>query len=384
MSGFKTGNQITLLKGGGEFFPALETSIQLASKIVYVLTYIFEEDATGHLIANALKQAAQRGVVVYLILDGFGCHHLSANFVKSLKVAGVHLVMHRPKTLPHSFKLNQLHRMHRKIALVDDQVAFVGGINIIDDFNTPHQIPPRIDYAVKIAGPLISDIQLSIEQLWLKLNNQVPTMDDASTHHKEGFVAVGDMLASFLVRDNHQHRRDIEDAYLSLIYSANHEIIIANAYFLPGIRFRHALCNAAARGVKVTILLQSKVEYVLLDIASHALYDYFLNKKIVIFEYYKSFMHSKVAVIDGQWAMVGSSNIDPFSLLLSYEANVLIQDESFANTLRHDILQSINTGAREVKLADWQRQRLSKRFVAWVIYGLVRFITSLVKPANHH
>lgn len=383
MSNFTAGNQITLLKGGGEFFPALEMLIQSATKNVYVLTYIFAEDATGYLVAHALTQAAQRGVAVYLMLDGFGCHDLSEDFKHDLESAGVQLVMHRPKTIPRSFKLNQLHRMHRKIALIDNQIAFVGGINIIDDFNTPHQIPPRIDYAVKIAGPIIHDIQLSVQQLWFKLNNQVPIMDIQSTQ-QQSFIKAGEMLASFLVRDNHQHRRDIEDAYLSLIYSANQEIIIANAYFLPGIRFRHALCNAAARGVKVTILLQSKVEYVLLDIASHALYEHFLSQQIIIFEYYKSFMHSKVAVIDGQWAMVGSSNIDPFSLLLSYEANVLIHDASFAKTLRDDILQSINTGAREVKLADWQRQRLSKRFLAWIIYGLVRVITSLVKPANHH
>ena len=144
--------------------------------------------------------------------------------------------------------------------------------------------------------------------------------------------AGGQMSAAFLVRDNFRHRRDIETAYMRAIEQAKSEIILAHAYFLPGLDFRHALINAAGRGVRVVLLLQGRVEYFLQHYASRALYGNFLDAGIEIYEYRKSFLHAKVAVIDGHWATVGSSNIDPFSLLLSREANVVVDDEEFGAT----------------------------------------------------
>jgi cardiolipin synthase len=126
---------------------------------------------------------------------------------------------------------------------------------------------------------------------------------------------MGGMRAAFLVRDNIRHRRDIEDAYLQAIEQAQFEIILANAYFFPGLNFRHALVDAAGRGVRVVLLLQGKMDHRLLHYASHALYGSFLDAGIEIYEYHKSIMHAKVAVIDEHWATVGSSNLDPFSLL---------------------------------------------------------------------
>jgi cardiolipin synthase A/B len=181
---------------------------------------------------------------------------------------------------------------------------------------------------------------------------------------------------AFVIRDNMLHRRDIEKAYLSAIAHAKIEIIIANAYFVPGRKFRQALLAAAARGVKVKLLLQGRKEYILM-FATHAFYSQFLSAGIEIYEYRKSFMHSKVAVIDDFWATVGSANIDPFSLLLANEANIVVQNKKFATELKSDIEVSIQN-AYHVTQLEWEQDSKLKNFFSWVVYGVVKGFLSIV------
>jgi cardiolipin synthase len=264
--------------------------------------------------------------------------------------------------------------MHRKIAVADGRVAFVGGINIIDDMDTPRQVPPRYDYAVKIEGPLLAPVREAAVRLWNRIALARLEHRWRVSHPVPPHVArAGSQRAALAVRDNLRHRRDIEEAYLAAIASAQEEIIIASAYFFPGRRFRRALLGAAARSVRVVLLLQGRVEYVLLYYASRALYGTLLEAGVEIYEYQKSFMHAKVAVIDGHWATVGSSNIDPFSLLLAREANVVVEDRRFAAGLRARLRADIEHGARVVAKTRWFRQPLWKRIPNWIGYGLARF-----------
>jgi cardiolipin synthase A/B len=385
MTKLVAGNNITLLCNGTEYFPALETAINAANNEIYLQTYIFEPDTTGIKIGNALKNAANRGVEVNLLLDGFGCKNLSKDYINQLLNAGVNVAFYKPKISPWSLKRSRLHRMHRKITVVDGDIGLVGGINIIDDYNTPNQTPPRIDYAVKVQGPLLAEMRQSAVRLWRRASKSVVNKTNPALVKSHGFVDErGQMLGAFLIRDNYKHRRDIEDAYLSAIKSAQSEILIANAYFLPGIRFRHALFEASERGVRVKLLLQNKVEYLLLDLATHALYGTLLSHHIEIYEYHQSFMHSKVAVIDNQWSIVGSSNIDPFSLLMSQEANILVDDVPFANQLKQSIVRSIQLGAKKIDAVDWTHRPYSKRFLSWAVYGMVRVLISLAGYAHEH
>ncbi|MFA6040493.1 MAG: cardiolipin synthase ClsB [Methylophilus sp.] len=373
-----TDNQITLLCNGAEFFPALASAINEASDEIYLQTYIFEPDVTGRAIGNALKNAAQRGVEVNLLLDGYGSKDLAKSYIQELKSAGVNVAFYRPRISPWTLKRSRLHRMHRKVAVIDGYLGFVGGINIIDDYNTPDHIPPRIDYAVKITGPLLGDIRLSAVLLWRRTTKIfVKKINPAIVKKNEWSTQLASMSAAFLVRDNFKHRRDIEDAYLTAIHSAKSEVLIANAYFIPGPRFRHALFEAAKRGVRVRLLLQQKVEYLLVDIASHALYGAMLDNGIEIYEYHQSQMHSKVAVIDNKWSMVGSSNIDPFSLLMSLEANIWVDDYTFAQQLQRSIESAIQLSASKVDNNHWSQRPYHQRILSWAVYGLVRVLISL-------
>jgi cardiolipin synthase len=294
-------------------------------------------------------------------------------------------MFYRPKISPWTLKKNRLRRLHCKVTVIDGTIAFVGGINIIDDNNSPNQVPPRIDYAVRIEGNLLPAISASVHKLWRRMQLMhlhslyVPPIKEF--HHK--YHGTSNIKAAFVIRDNILHRHDIENAYLGAIKSAKSEILIANAYFIPGRKFRKALIEAAKRGIKVRLLLQGRKEYFLM-FATHAFYNEFLNNGIEIYEYRKSFMHSKVAVIDKLWTTIGSSNIDPFSLLLAREANIIIQDIAFATELHTDIESLIQNGSVKITPQEWVKTSIVKRAASWIAYGAVRFFLGVIGQKQEH
>jgi cardiolipin synthase len=377
MTEFVEGNRLTLLESGRKYFPELEAACDAATREIHVETYIFEDDAAGQRIAAALERAAQRGVATHLMVDGFGSRRMSEALVRSLEAAGVKVIVYRPD-IALRFQRQRLRRLHRKIAVIDASVAFVGGINIIDDMHTPGHTPPRFDYAVRVEGPLLEPIHAAVKRLWTIV---LLTQFGGGWPDDEGLQPDvrprGTQNAAFLVRDNLWHRNDIEEAYLEGIARARKEIVIASSYFFPGLAFRHALADAAARGVRVLLLLQGRVEYRLLHYASRALYGSLLDAGVEIHEYHKSFLHAKVAVIDSVWATVGSSNIDPFSLLLAREANVVADDERFAAELRASLGAALERGARQVEAEHWHRRPLPARVAHWACYGFARLLTGV-------
>src|SRR5436309_4658230 len=370
---FLPGNRLTLLRSGVEYFPAVEAAIREARRQISIKTYTYAGDATGERITRALCEAARRGAAVHVLVDGFGSRDMPAEFVRELRDAGARLLVFRPEMWRFPFRRDRLRRMHRKIAVADARVAFVGGINVIDDMDTPRQVPPRYDYAVRVEGPLLAPIHDAMVRLWNRVAWRRGRHAWRVSHPLTPEAArKGGQRAAFVARDNFRHRRDIEEAYLEAIDSARQEIVIACAYFFPGRRFRRALTGAAARGVRVALLLQGRVEYVLLHYASRALYGTLLEAGVEIYEYHKSFMHAKVAVIDGHWATVGSSNIDPFSLMLAREANLVVEDRRFGAELRARLRADIEQGARVVAKTRWFRQPLRRRIPMWIGYGLAR------------
>ncbi len=382
---FLPDNKLTLLNSGREFFPALIGAIDGAEREVHLETYIFEDDASGRPVIEALKRAAGRGVVVRLLVDGFGAAGSVDRILPELRAAGVEAQVYRRELARFQLRRHRLRRLHRKLAMIDAAIAFVGGINIIDDLNQPGATAPRYDYAVRIEGPLIKPIRRVMLRLWemvlwasLRRRGNLrrltpPTPGKAGTE-----------TAAFVVRDNIRHRRAIEDAYIEAIAGAREEILIANAYFLPGYRFRHALVDAARRGVRVTVLLQGKVEYRLQHYATQALYSMLLAAGVRIFEYQPSFLHAKVAVIDGEWATVGSSNIDPFSLLLAREANVVVRDTAFSQRLYDSLNEAIADGAIELRAEEWQALSWHSRLMRWTCYQLVRMAIGLAGYGGKH
>jgi len=374
MNRFTPGNRVALLKSGGEYFPALVGAIDRAVREVWLETYIYADDEAGRNVTEALMRAARRGVLVRVLVDGWGArHYLTAAIERDLTTSGVALLIYRPEVAPWQFRSHRLRRLHRKLCHVDGRVAFVGGINVIDDMNTPGQKPPRVDFAVRVEGPVLVPIVRTMQRVWAvnelvqSGRSEVPLFPSPRRA-----VRAGGQTAKFVIRDNLRHRHDIEVAYLAAIRTAKSEIVIANSYFFPGIRFRRALISAARRGVGVTLLLQARVEYVLLHYASRALYGQLLAAGVRICEYRQSFLHAKVAIVDGNWATVGSSNIDPYSLLMAREANIVVRDPYFAGQLGLELRRMIDDGARAVLRQDWERRPRLYKGVIWIAYGIVR------------
>ena len=375
--GFIPGNTLELLKNGEQYFPALVACLDAATREVFIESYIFADDGTGRIICDALARAAARGVAVHLIVDGFGARDFAPRFADVLEKAGARRLVFRPKISPLTMRRNRLRRMHRKLAVIDARVAFVGGINIIDDNAPGGPTPPRFDYAVRVEGPLVHDVWFEAAKLWSRLDwlhtrrrwrVSRPPESEPDRH--------GTQSALLVVRDNFRHRRDIEAAYLELIAGARGEVLIAVAYFLPGRRFRRALMDAARRGVRVVLVVQGLTDHPIMHYASRALFGAFLEAGIEIHEYTRSELHAKVAVFDGLVASVGSSNIDPFSLLLSREANVFVNDGRFASSLRASLYEAIEI-SRQVPARAWKELGWSVRVRIWAAYGISRVLISL-------
>ena len=424
---WKAGNDVSLLENGVQLFPALCAAFDAATTSIHLEMYIFRLDSAGNQILQHLILAAKRGLKVRVLIDGYGSAAEDEEIVHLLRNAGAHCRIYRPEpkrfTLK-SFDFMRLRRLHRKIVVVDGLIGFIGGINIEDDYSTAdpdvRATDPRYDYAVRVTGPIVSDLVEALDLLWLRTRSWRPphlkqlrtrlryfkrrrassradyqtskasqvssTVSPvfSSEASSEIFTTTpANMRAAVILRDNLRYRRTIESAYLFYIASAKNEIIIANAYFLPGGKLRRALIDAARRGVKVRLLLQGKIEYQMQYHATRWIYDMFLRESIEIYEYLPSFLHAKVAVIDGV-SIAGSSNLDPFSLLLAREANVLIDDAGFTAQLRQSLEHAMKYGSQIIELTLYGRRPYLGRITDGLCYLLLRIGVTLSGKSNHY
>lgn len=393
---WRSGNKLRLLHNGGQYFPALIEAIDSAKQSVHLETYIFNLDETGRRVMDALCRAQERGVKVRVVLDGFGCNETALDVCDMLTKSGIRHRVYRPE--PQGlrqalFDLRRLRRMHRKTCVVDNTIGFVGGINVLDDFedvpNDGKGPRPRFDFAVEMVGPIVDDLVHAQRALWLRMSWQRP---DGGAGFYRRFQQWGNSLlrrreatrpateggsrAALVLRDNLRYRQRIEDAYLKAIALAKSDILIANAYFFPGRRLRKALRHAAQRGVKVRLFLQGRSEYVMQYRACRYMYNDLLADGMEIHEYMASYLHAKVAVLDG-YAMVGSSNLDPFSLLLAREANVFIDDKAFADSLKAALESEMEADARLVTVERLKKRNVMERILDACSYAMLRFGVAL-------
>lgn len=395
-------HRLTLLKGGQAFFPALTEAINGARVEVLLETYIFEFAHSVVAVAEAIEAAARRGVRVQVVVDGVGTGELPAQWQQRWKAAGVHWRVFNPAQGWRLLLPKRWRRMHRKLCVVDGRIGFCGGINLLDDFFDPNHgmlDQPRFDFSARVEGPLVADMHDTMIRLWarLQVTREARQRDLAGALQAvlEAAQAGTDMadedmkrdvepppnertgqgaLAALVLRDNVRFRRSIEGNYRLAIGLAKREILIANAYFIPGVQLQRALMRAAKRGVHITLLLQGRYEYFMQFHASRAVYAGMLKAGIEIIEYDASFLHAKVAVMDGAGgaiATVGSSNLDPLSLLLAREANVFVRDDAFAGELRGHLMDAIAQGRRLAPDATTRWSRMT-RGMNWLAYAAMR------------
>lgn len=377
---FIAGNDVRLLRSGAEFFPTLLKEIAQASQEIYLESYIFAADQTAMLIKSALLQAASRGVQVRMVIDWIGSDRQKAlDLAQQFQQGGVDCRCFNPW-----FKRG-LARTHRKICVLDQQVAIVGGLNIIDDAlsddGSGRHLPfPRWDFAVSVTGPLVAHIHLEADAQWRKLGKLDLRSRFALMRHLRADSKVNGKqitAAALVVRDNLRNRATIQKAYLYALGTAKSKAILVTPYFAPGRKFRRAMVSAASRGVEVVLLL-GVGQFALQDAVAQSFYPYLLKAGIRIVEYRKTQLHAKVAVIDEDWATVGSSNFDGLSLFVNHEANVVIRDKEFAKALAHELRLGVADG-QEILISDVQKKAWYRHVwhsVAYLVYrGLMRIVT---------
>ncbi|CAN7144946.1 cardiolipin synthase ClsB [Variovorax paradoxus] len=361
------GNRIALLENGEEFFPRVFDAIRQAQREVIIETFILFEDKVGLALHAAMRSAAQRGVKIDLLVDGFGSPDLSREFIAQLSAVGVRVRVFDPGQPVLGKRLNVFRRMHRKIVVVDGELAFVGGINYSADHLLDYGPKAKQDYAVELRGPVVAQIHQFVLRAialgdkgprWFRRRlKQAPPVDRES---------VGDMEAVLITRDNRRHTSDIEREYLAAIRAARKRIVIANAYFFPGYRLIKELRRAARRGVDVRLILQGEPDMPIVKTAATMLYHHLLHAGVRIYEYCDRPLHAKVALMDDEWTTVGSSNLDPLSLSLNLEANVFARGRAFNQLLWERMDKLMRESCQQIGEADpesgWSGWRLVRSF----------------------
>ncbi len=408
---FVGGNELRLLRGGDELFPAQLAAIANARHEIWLATYIFHFDAAGADLAAELVAAARRGLRVRVVVDGFGSRASLPWLNQQFEASGVAMAVFRPIDRWYSWlQPGQLRRLHQKLCVVDADHAFVGGINVISDWvdlNHGATDQPRLDFAVALRGPQVQAVAQAARAVWTRaylgadfgqellalarsseprarlkrIWRGVRSSRPSGKFGHRGGRAEHDLppgnnpvYIAFVLRDNLRRRRTIEHAYVAAIRSARTRVDLMTPYFYPGHAFRKALREAARRGVQVRLILQGKLDYRIAGMAAQALYAELLGHGVSIYEYMPAYLHAKICVVDEHWATVGSSNIDPLSLLLNLEANVIVRDAEFARAVaaQFDAAAAVSRQVDRHFLGGGVRGMVRRALVAWAAYVYLR------------
>ena len=386
-------NRIELLENGEEYFPRVFEAMRAAKSEILLETFIVFEDKVGKELQEILIDAARRGVRTTVSLDGFGCGELSTGYLAALSEAGVHLQIFDPAPKHLGIRTNWFRRLHRKIVVVDGLVAFIGGINFSGDHLADFGPEAKQDYSVEIQGPAVTDIhhfallqsgRPGRARFWWQRRRQRRAEMAFDDH---------DGQVRLVFRDNDRHPTDIEDVYLQVLRRAQRRVVIANAYFFPGYRLLREIRNAARRGVEVRLILQGQPDMLVAKLAARMTYDYLLKAGVQIHEYCERPLHGKVALVDEEWSTVGSSNLDPLSLSLNLEANVLIRDRAFNRHLFERLEDLSHNHCKAMDATKSPRGRIWHMTVGFLVFHFLRHFPAMagwlpahkprLKPFSH-
>jgi cardiolipin synthase len=386
------GNTFDLLENGEAFFPRVFETIAAARREILLETFILFDDKVGRALHEALVNAARRGVTVDLTIDGWGSPGLEGEFMSTLSTAGVHVHVFDP--VPGLLRhINLFRRLHRKLLVVDGTTAFIGGINFSADHLADFGPEAKQDYSVEVHGPIVDQMHQFALAAVRKVQTERRRWFRRQTLAAPSSPAVGSAQAAFVWRDNRHNTNDIERHYRLAIRLARHRVVIANAYFFPGYAFLRDLRKAAKRGVQVSLILQGNPDMPIVQTAASMLYHHLLSDGVHIYEYCERPLHGKVAVVDNEWATVGSSNLDPLSLSLNLEANVVIRDRAFNHTLMQSLHRLMSESCKKIEIAGlkesswWRVVRNSiifhflRRYPSWI--GWLPAHNPQVKSVRH-
>jgi len=329
---------------GTRYYDTYVEMINGAQKSVHLQTYIFEMDVFGQRVHQALIQAAQRGVQVYLLFDSVGSKELARSDYQALIDGGVYAQKFNGINIKWLYQWGR--RLHHKILLVDHKVALVGGINVTTS-GYGHQGPnQQLDFAVLLEGPVINELVSYCEFVFRKAGGDLTTKKIHQQHYDQSKKILYDVRIS--INDWVYRRWQITRQYSSWTKKAQKEITIINSYFFPRRRFMRRLVEAAQRGVRVRLILPRQSDWPSYILASQYLYSYFLKRGVEIYEWKKSILHGKLATVDGEFATMGSYNLNYTSYQQNLEMNVDFYSPEFTAHLDDTIDELIKVGCEKI------------------------------------
>ena len=372
---FYTSKNLELVHSGEDYFLRLETIIREAKFQIYLQMYLFEIDTTGTRIIHVLKEAASRKVSIYVLLDGLGSLSFPKDFLLQLRESGINIRFFAPLFSTYSFYIGR--RLHCKIIVADEKIALIGGINVANKYHGSTTEKAWLDYAIQLRGEICKPLQQLCDDLYFKDKGAI------NKAIKSKFKIDNDAAVRILQNDWLKSKNEICDSYINAIKNAKKEIIIVGSYFLPGIRILKALKKASNNKVKISLILSGISDIPVTRRATCYLYSKLLKYNIEIYEWDKSVLHGKAAVIDGNWCTIGSFNLNNLSSYGSVEMNVEINSVSFSkmfqNHLGEIILKCQNVTKESLKL----KTNIFSKFINLLSYGFTRIIELLVTFTPH-
>ena len=382
---YTTHNHVQFIRGGAPYFNRMLQMINHAKQSIHLQTYIFDDDATGRLVGDALKKAAQRGVNVYMMPDGYASRALSGSFIRELKTAGVHFRFFEPLIRSKHFYFGR--RLHHKIIVADTRYAMVGGLNITERYNDRPGYTAWLDFAVWVEGEIVKELCTLCWKTWKGFPAKTGALPCEKEYQQGPSITGAQGRVRMRINDWVRNKNEISRSYIEMLKTAQSQVVILSSYFLPGETFRKKLSLAAKRGVKIKIILAGLSDIKLAKYAERYIYDWLLRNNITIYEYQGNVLHGKVSVCDSTWLTIGSYNINNISAHASIELNLDIHNKSFAAEVEkvfEDIIEKECIHITSAMLI--QKRSLLKRFIWWCSYqtvkGLIYLFTFYFRKRN--
>jgi len=364
---------VQLIRGGRAYFDKLLQLIGNAKESIHLQTYIYEDDETGRLVANALKEAVLRNVEVHLMADGYASQAMSKSFIADLKNAGIHFRFFETFFKSRYFYFGR--RMHHKMTVVDTRYALVGGVNISNRYNDMPGQPAWLDFALFVEGEVARELCVLCWKSWKSypVNMGITPCEEKQV----SFDFLPEEQSEVRMRRNDWVRRknQISSTYVKILRSSRSEVTILCSYFLPGIFIRRQMVNAIKRGVSIRVIAAGNSDVKVAKNAERWLYDWLLRNGIELYEYQKNILHGKMAVSDEEWMTAGSYNINNISAYASIELNLDVRNPAFAKETRQVLQQIIEKDCTRITFEQHiKTNNIFKQFNRWLSYQFIRTV----------
>jgi len=374
---YTSNNKVELIRGGRDYFDLLVKLINHAEESIHLQSYIFDDDETGRLVADALKAAAARNVQVYLLTDGYASQVMSRHFIKELKAAGIHFRFFEPFFKSKYFYFGR--RMHHKVFVADAKFALIGGINIANRYNDLPGKPAWLDFSLYEEGEVAKELCVLCWKTWNGFGANMGITPCERIQLSYNYEPDQSCKAKMIRNDWVRHKNEISAAYIHMFRNAHSHITILCSYFLPGKIIRRLLKNAAARGVKIKVIIAGRSDIMLAKRAERWMYDWLLRNNIELYEYQPSILHAKVATCDDELMTIGSYNINNISAYASIELNMEVQNGRFVTGVQQILDTIIQNDCISITR---ERHKKSKniftQFTRWVSYQFIRVMFYII------